>query len=170
MQLIHYGCEILLISKILDIENTDFYLNKPKHDTGLWCSPIESENGWKDFCLSEIYNTSKLETFVTFSLRENSLILVIDSKEDLIKIFEMKLWNGFNSEKVGYVSSHDRKKLNFKLLSKHFDAIHLTVNGDYSTRFGCGAEYKDLDLYGWDCECLLILNGTCIKPNSFVIY
>lgn len=44
-----------------------------------------------------------------------------------------------------------------KCAEKGIDAIHLTEDGVYNTRFSTP------DLYGWDCETVLVLRPTAIR-------
>ena len=60
------------------------YLNKPSG--GLWCSPVNSNYGWKDWCNGEGYNVGSLKTWTKFKLKETANILVIDSLVDLVRI------------------------------------------------------------------------------------
>jgi len=46
--------------------------------------------------------------------------------------------------------------LDFEQLSKTYDAVWLTYNGERKTR------YSNPDLYGWDCESVLILNKNSV--------
>jgi len=49
--------------------------------------------------------------------------------------------------------------IDFESLANHYDAMWLTETGEISTRLLC----QDRNLYGWDCESVLIFNKECIK-------
>lgn len=119
--------------------------NKPTG--GMWCSPVDAEWGWKEWCESEDFYVENLKIWFTFTLESNK-ILIIDSPEDLNKF----IWT--YSEKYG----KDNPYPDFVAMSKIWDAIFLTDSGIGSTRFS-----TPYDLYGWDCESILILNPDCVK-------
>jgi hypothetical protein len=149
MKLVHYGTSYIDLSLIEEIKNK-LFSNKP--EGGLWCSPIESKNEWKDFLIGEDWRTETLEKSVIFELKPNSKILKIDSYKDLkkqVSIFEKKIYPEH---------SYLRGFLDYEKLTLEYDAIFLTANGQYDTRMAF-----DTNLYGWDCECLLILNKDCLS-------
>ena len=47
----------------------------------------------------------------------------------------------------------------FEKVALEFDAIHLTTRGMMETRF---TPFETPDLYGWDCESVLVLNRDVI--------
>ena len=47
-----------------------------------------------------------------------------------------------------------------KMLSDGIDAIYLTEKGEQETRF------ESPGLYGWDCECVLVMNPDCITTKK----
>ena len=55
-------------------------------------------------------------------------------------------------------SEYDFFNIDFEKMSKKFDAIYLTEQGEYKTRF-----IDRYSLYGWDCESILIMNKNIIK-------
>ena len=141
LDLIPYGLgNHLDISKIRPINNQD-YRNKPSG--GLWSSPINSNFGWKDWCECEQFQLDRLETHFTFSFNGN--VLTINSPGDL---YQMP-WIATNEP--FFIQYPD-----FEKLAKSFDAIWLTDLGQDSTRF------SKPNLYGWDCESVLIMNPTKI--------
>lgn len=54
---------------------------------------------------------------------------------------------------VNIGGSFNRGYLDFELLAKNYDAIWLTENGQSETHL-----YYPINLYGWDCETVLIMN------------
>lgn len=129
---------------------------------GLWTSPKDSEYGWKYFCESENFcKTGGFDNGFEFQLKTDSNIYIIDSFYDLIKVpYKLKdpLYSGmrFNQNFIDYEE-----------MAKEYDAIWLTAEGQWETRLPDMEGLYDFDghsinLYGWDCESLLILRKECI--------
>ena len=141
MKLIHYGSPKYKPELFKKVKN-NLYRNKPEF--GLWTSPIDSKYGWKEWCKEENFrDCNKDESFI-IEINIDKM-LVIDKEPDLKKI-------PFLKSKYSYISGID-----FEKLVKQYDAIHLTIEGELSTRW-----LNENNLYGWDCECVLILNKSCI--------
>lgn len=136
------------------------YSNKPSG--GLWSSPYnedsEYKSDWLRFCIQEDFSTDKINHGVLFTLKKDSRICVINSMEDLEKIYQLYKGNGIEE------SLFLQKTLNFEKLASDYDAIYLTDEGQWETRFPRdGMLGKGINLYGWDVETLLVLNFYCIK-------
>lgn len=142
--LIHYGSTVFLPERLLPVRNMNV---KPEWHTGLWTSPVDSKRGWSDWCRMEDYGECNENNSFTLCLKEGARILVIDSMSDLMKA---PLWvsNRFNN-----------KYLDFELISEQYDAIWLTDKGQEETHY---SRPTAVDLYGWDCESVLILNADCV--------
>lgn len=146
MKLIHYGNTIFDKNLFLEIENIP-YFNKP--NGGLWTSPINSNFGWINWCISENFRLKNLESFFTLEIKDEK-ILTIDTLNDYK---ELPFINN------NYIGKSYYKTPDFEKIKLKYDAIYLTECGESATRlFG----YKNCALYGWDCECVLILNMSCI--------
>ena len=145
MQLIHYGHKKFNPQRFNTIKNR--YWCKP--EGGFWASPIDSEYGWKNWCKSEDFRLSKLKTNFRFSI--TGRIYVIDSLKDLTRL----PFTAPHSEYVFITGYPD-----FEKIALEYDAIHLTTNGEAETR------YSTPNLYGWDCESVLILNPNIINQKS----
>lgn len=116
---------------------------------GLWCSPLDSEYGWIDWCRAESFGDIDHEQRVVFDVDTRNFV-VIDSLRDM----EIKLpW--FQIHEL--FSAIDFQKM----ISEGIDGVHLTIKGEAETRFS-----YPRTLYGWDCETILILNERCIKEVS----
>ena len=139
MILIHYGSKSFEDNKFREIKNRNF--SKPSG--GLWTSPIESNWGWKDWCYSEDFRSCEKENSFTIKLKDTAKVFKIDSVSDLLLAPSFDPFPGF-------------KYINYEELSKEYDAIWLTELGQIETRFS-----KPMDLYGWDCESVLLLNKEC---------
>ena len=59
----------------------DEYLNKPSK--GFWGSPIDSQNSWKNFCISEDFNVSSLKRHFKFGLKRFARVLKVLNEKDL---------------------------------------------------------------------------------------
>lgn len=143
IELITYGLGNKIdLNKINTIKNNKFV--KPKG--GLWASPINAEFGWREWCNTE--NFGNLETSFIFKFSGDTL--KIDSERDLYN-FPWE-WNEIYENP------------NFEKIEKSgCDAIWLTENGMRSTHLS-----MPRNLYGWDCECVLILNkkGIVLEMDS----
>lgn len=140
-----YGSNKFDINKFDSIKNRDFI----KPHGGLWSSPVNSSYGWKDWCESEGYKVESLSSWFKFKLNCNSNIFVIDELSDLINL--MKIYR--RTDQYLYFEN----VLDFEKISKDYDGILLTDNGERKTR------YSDPELYGWDCESLLVFNPEVIE-------
>jgi len=128
--------------KFQPVKNATFI----KPDGGLWASPVNSAYGWRDWCEAEEFGD--LKTHFVFTFTGN--IYRIDSIEDANRMPRIKLNSGIGSITSVYP--------NFEQMAKNgIDAIWLTVNGQAQARFS-----GPINLYGWDCESVLIMNRNCI--------
>ena len=112
--------------------------NKPLG--GLWSSPVGCNYGWREWSEAESFGdlSSSFETEYT------GRTLVIDSLADLAGM----IWQ--NTE-------HGRDWPDYEaMVVAGIDAIYLTERGQDETRFSRPG------LYGFDCECVLVMNPNCI--------
>lgn len=137
---IHYGDNKFDINKFKEIRNHEF-LNKPHG--GLWASDINSEFGWKDWCIKEDYRTDELNKSFKFILNENSKVLTINDVNDLRDLPMIKFESFIGIPKV---------YLDFEKLKEKYDAIEVIIN-----------EQLYYTLYGWDCDSILIMNPEIVK-------
>ena len=137
MKLIHYGSKYFEEYKFDKIKN---FTNKPRG--GLWCSPINSENGWYEWCTRENFRNLTLTHSFVIEIKGN--ILVIGSINDI--------------KKLPFIECKCFPIIDFVKLSKEYDAIHLTLDGLYVDLF----DLNFPSLYGWDCESVLVLNKECV--------
>ena len=140
---ITYGLGEYCPAKFEEISDEPFR-NKPRG--GLWSSPIDSEFGWKDWCIAEEWREDTLGSWFTFDFVGS--VLVIDGPHDAAKLpwIEDGRYDGFISFQAMCCPDF------------YYDAIYLTEQGQELTRYT-----NRHSLYGWDCESLLIMN-----PNSIV--
>ena len=134
--------------------NRDFFC---KPWGGLWSSPVGSKWGWRDWVMSEMpqwmeerYGLSEFK----FKFNRRARIYTIDSPYDLLKI-PHKIKGTLMTACFGDLIDFE------KMASYGFDAIYLTADGERTTRF---SDYEyGMSLYGWDCECLLVLRPENIE-------
>ncbi len=141
MKLIHYGASKYNPELFKPIADRDFFI---KPTGGLWCSLIDSKWGWKDWCEAEGFRTMEEYFYVEFI----GALLVIDSVADL--------------DQLPWTDNYICPTISFEAMCRNgftFDAIHLTKRGEQETRFT-----RPWSLYGWDCECVLVMNPASITP------
>ncbi len=139
---IHYGHDRFIKEQFQPIQNDSFPIPKGR----LWASPIDSEYGWIIHCIINDHEIKALTKYFKFTLSDNCEITTINSYSDL--------------EKLPIIDSFDPVKfLDFKEIAKRFDVIYLTLKGERKTRISW-----PINLSGWDCECILVMNPDCIIP------
>ena len=148
LTIVHYGHKKYYPNKLKPIIN----INWVKPHGRLWCSPIDSEWGWKDWCVSEKFRDCDNKNSFNLKFYDWAKIIIIDSYKDLEKLPLIDC--SFNK--------HFKKHYpDFELLSKNYDGIWLTENGQNETHFSSFKFNSGLDLYGWDCETVFIMNPKC---------
>jgi len=146
IELTTYGKKKFSNSDFLPVTN-NATRSKPKG--GLWASPKNSEYGWKDWCEDNDFYTDKLKNKFDFTYKGNTA--VIEKEEDL---YSNLIWQSLDRRKgVVHLEAIDYEAM----IEAGCDAIFLTEEGQYNTRLTFPR-----NLYGWDCECVLILNPKTI--------
>ena len=137
-RLIHYG------SSSFDREEFNPILHNGwvKPEGGLWTSPVDSKYGWKQWCTMEDAFTETLTKHFYLNLTPEARIYVIDSLEDLHQCPKC----------MGLLD----QVIDFPKMAREYDAIWLTTRGQQVTRYSF-----PMNLYGWDCESVLLLNAHC---------
>jgi hypothetical protein len=148
LHLITYGSNKFVPAHFRPVSNCKSGWVKP--DGGMWASPIGSDFGWKEWCEREEFSLGRLKYSFTFWY-ESNYILIIDSKDDLKKMIWKKL------------PVYSMQYPDFEKMSKKFDAICLTRKGEAETR-----HLHEKNLYGWDCECVFIMNPKGIEPDDHI--
>lgn len=142
MELIHYGYRRFVPELFKPIKNADWASPKPLG--GLWTSPVDSKWGWVDWNRSEEFVECHKSNSFTLRLKDEAKVLVIDKAEDLLDLPVLRYGMSLS--------------LDFEAIAKEWDAIWLTNRGQIKTH-----RSYPIDLFGWDCETVLILNQKCIK-------
>jgi len=139
---IHFGATEYKPAMVQPIKNRNWM----KPFGGLWTSPINSKYGWREWCKAEDFEVYRLENSFKLLFNPDVKIFTIDTLQDLEKT---------PLEKVE-IGKFKREYPDFELLAKTYDAIWLTERGQYETRYS-----QPANLYGWDCETVLIMNPQC---------
>lgn len=116
---------------------------KPKGG-GLWTSPTDTDNSWRDWCTSENFNMGRLEKSFRLEVSTENL-LVIDCYEDLEETMIRTHIIERREDGLTYFKWEE--------LLKKYDGIWLTVKGEAETRYA-----HPCSLYGWDCETVFLFN------------
>jgi hypothetical protein len=149
----HCGCKSFDARKFKAVKNEQFFFCKPVG--GLWASPVREDGstGWEEWCRSEDFHVKLLQRHFDFSLSSSVRLVTINALSDLQTLMER------------YAQTPDVRfplsclVLDFEKMSADYDAIELTDNGQCETRF------SKPNLYGWDCESLLVLNPAVVVPE-----
>lgn len=138
---IHYGHKNFDISRFSPIRNEE-YRNKPHG--GLWASRIDAKYGWKEWNEDEQFRECEEENSFKFTLSTNANVLEIHSHKDLSKVPQVKksIFNG------SFLPDFE------KLLSDGFDTMELFLSEDDELYW---------DLYGWDCDSILVMNPDVVE-------
>lgn len=149
LDLVTYGSQKFDPDLWEDVKNR----NRIKPKGGLWASTIEHE-GWKNWCQDNEYWGDFDFTIEKFFTKYIGNTVIIDSLGDM----EYKLeWYQIDPD-----SAFDFYAIDFeKMLNDGVDAIYLTPKGQLETHMPEGCRGRDL--YGWDCESIIIMNKDCIS-------
>lgn len=136
---IHYGHKHFDKDLFKEIKNIIFV----KPEGGLWASDVNSKNGWKEWTEAENYRTDTYrdDNYFKFKLKDNAKVLTLKTKDDLKRLPKNKV----------PTFPIMREWLDFEKLAKHYDAIEVFIEKLY------------WDLYGWDCDSLLVLNKEVVE-------
>lgn len=141
---IHYGHATFDSNLFKPIQNEQCWI---KPIGGLWASPIDAKLGWKDWCEREEFRECIEENSFIFTLPEAN-IFVIDSVEKLKELPTIAdpVWKSIST------------LIDFKKCIEHgYDAIELNLSADHRLYW---------ELYGWDCDSILIMNPDKIKMET----
>lgn len=139
MTLIHYGSNKFDPEKAKPVKNHRQPFTKPENGSGFWTSPVNSVYGWVRFCRDAEFETGSLDQYFLVQLSHAARVMTIKTESDL--------------DRLVWIESGPFAGIDFEAVAKDFDAIHLTWTGQLATRMT-----YPRNLYGWDCETVLILN------------
>jgi hypothetical protein len=143
---VHYGSSEFDPVLYRPISNHGSIGTKPSG--GLWASPVGSERTWKDWCEVEQFRLSGLNKWFVFELSDGAEVLEVLTGADIPKL----------DRYVGHTRSGGRE-----IYSIDFEKM---ATDGYSAFLVMAGSDPDLywELYGWDCDTLLVLDPECIVP------
>ena len=136
---IHYGSKHFDKNLFQEIKNVAFV----KPEGGLWASDVKAKYGWKEWTEDNNFMTEKYnkDNYFKFRLKDTAKVLKLEKPSDLINLPKDK-----ELLKLRFYNC-----LDFEELKKQYDAIEIIIDKLY------------WDLYGWDCDSILILNKEVIE-------
>lgn len=144
-----HGPELLTEGHFVPVTNANFV----KPHGGIWTCSYRGENSptsWEHFCGTD-YTSQLVNHTHTVALQPNpdARILVIDTQEDLVNIRAAypPAKRDLHPDTPDWMVESLGGPFNFEAVSKDYDAIHLTDNGQWATR-----RSNAVNLYGWDVE------------------
>ena len=150
-QFLTVGIKEIIKDKWVYIKNIQ-YSNKPSG--GLWSieyTPNEEfKSAWLEWFDSEMPDWAK-NYGVLFELKKDAKVYTIDSYKDLENIYNK------------YPIENKTKVIDYEKVSKEYDAIILTDKGQ------CETGISIINLYGWNCENILIMNFDCIINSKYIL-
>ena len=142
---IHYGSPAFYPKAFVPITNFEV-MNKPLG--GLWASPVDAERGWHDWVKDNQFYPKRLEENFTFELSQNARVLELTPENVLHLPLQENAadWMIERSEASPYGMIMG---VDFEALAREWDVLECSLS-----------EYPSLywSLYGWDCDCILVLN------------
>ena len=146
---IHYGSPAFCKKAFVPITNFEF-LNKPLG--GLWASPVDAERGWYDWVKDNDFYPKRLELSFEFELSENARVLELTPDN----VWELPI----RKDTPKFMLERDRKNplsmimgVDFEALAQEYDVLSCSLSENPSLYWS---------LYGWDCDCILVLNPDVI--------
>ena len=154
MRFIHYGHRCFDKEKFMPIQNQECW-NKPRG--GFWASPVESELGWKSWCEDNDFGECDEQNSVIFSLKPEANIYHICSVEAANNLPRSQSSYGIN-EMMPETPYSTIMGVDFESMVKAgIDAIFYELSV-------CPQLYWKL--YGWDCDCILVMNPDIVVPET----
>ena len=138
---IHYGHKYFDANLFMEINN--FELGHVKPHGGLWASNINAKYGWKEWCRENNFRKCSYDDSFKFKLKSGTKVLRIDKAKTLKELPIID-----SPYKFSWIN------LDFEKIKENYDAIEVLISADHQLYW---------DLYGWDCDSLLILNKDCIE-------
>ena len=136
MECIHYTANESWTLKPITVANG----SHTKPFGALWASPVDSGRSWSQWCRESDFRIDTLAVGVSLDISLENAI-VIDTKDDLYKL---------DWRQDGLYRYPDWENM----ANRGVDVVYLTSNGLDSTTF---------ELYGWDCESVVVLNSQAVS-------
>lgn len=150
----HYGHKEFELEKFEEIKNREMFV---KPNGGLWASRLTKEQkqgDWREWVdaehfLNEFGQKYARDNYFDFKLRKDAKVLTIRSSEELLQLPKID-----NFRFVPFVM------LDFEKIAKEYDAMEVLISEDVDRGIGEGLYW---DLYGWDCDSLLVFNKEIVE-------
>jgi hypothetical protein len=136
MECIHYTANESWTLKPITVANG----SHTKPFGALWASPVDSGRSWSQWCRESDFRIDTLAVGVSLDISLENAI-VIDSQADLCRL---------DWRQDGLYRYPDWESM----ANRGVDVVYLTSNGLDSTTF---------ELYGWDCESVVVLNSQAVS-------
>lgn len=147
---IHYGHKEFINELFEPIRERALFV---KPYGGLWASRSDSTDSWKKWCESNEFHLSKYfdDNYFKFYLKQGTKLLVIDNHKQLNDLPHIDVKSEFGFELSAF------QILDFQKIAEEYDAMEVLISKDHQLYW---------DLYGWDCDSLLVFNKDCIESIS----
>lgn len=139
---VHEGANTFVRSNFVPIKNSPDWI---KPQGGLWASPEDAHFGWHDWKIANHYDYGSSEKF-RFTLSPDAKLLVIDNVNQLMDL-------PHQHTSLSEITSFGRI-LDFEKLAQLYDAMLVYISEDDELHW---------QLYGWDCDSLLVFNPDVIE-------
>ena len=115
---------------------------------GLWASRKDDSGehyySWRLWCQRNEFRLDSFDTSFEFTLKENARVLELNDKGQLKDLPKLQPYNQNDQ--------YSECSLDFEKLMEQYDAIEIT---NISKLYWA--------LYGWDCDCILIMNPDIVE-------
>ena len=174
MRILTAGISVLEREKFKDSSNYDidksYYLNKPRGF--IWGSTLIKRDGkaysdWIRFVENEQFHPKKYNNGISYTLHKKAKICTISCEEDYLDLMD-----NYSIEYENYIPW--KAYIDFKKLSKDYDAFHLTEDAFLQMRlmylqlFTRTTHKVMADFYSYDCETWIIFNYDIINQGSIM--
>ena len=141
-EFIHYGHDRFRPELFSPIRNLEFF-NKPMG--GLWASPVDARYGWKAWCEENDFSETVESNSFCFQIKGGANVLHITSVAQL---------GGIPMQETPFTAIFKCPDFE-ELMRQGIDAMWVDISAD-----------RDLymELYGWDCGSIVVLNPDVIEP------
>ena len=138
--------------KLYDIPEVSASRMRNKPYGGLWASPIDSNYGWRDFCMYDTFNVESLKQHFIFRLKPTAKIYILNNENDIAMISNLKNYWGYNT-------------MNFDMLKEEgYDGIFATINAIRKCKYYLPNWPHTKGLETWDAESICIFNEDVVEP------
>lgn len=147
---VHYGSDTFSRAKVA-LSASDWSKISIGKPDGLWASPVDAREGWKDWCEGVDWNTASLNKHFKFKLKDTARILEVHKIEDIL-LYVYKHHLGWG---LWYDGKSVKVYLDKQALMEDFDGMELYLSENYKLR--------DQFFYAWDCDSICIWDPDVIE-------